>query len=257
MATIFNRFCKEKDAFINPCDVVKEAAGFPQVCITTFSEITVKGFLEQHPAREIAVLRTENGGVPVYEITYKGKKFGLFISRVGAPACAVGLEEVIALGAKKIVQFGSCGVLDKASVGSRVIIPSSAVRDEGTSYHYIPGQEEIDADSQSVGTAARCMEQHQIPYIIGKVWTTDAVYRETRQAVKERKAQGCLAVEMECAASLAVARFRNIPILQFFYGTDSLETDQWDPGDLLDGQSGLRGNYMAVALECAVAFNGC
>ena len=174
---------------------------------------------------------------------------GLFLSRIGAPACAAGLEEIIAYGAEKIIQFGCCGILDQSLVGNKIILPSSAVRDEGTSYHYLSGSEEINADSSSMDIAIQCLKHHKIPYITGKVWTTDAIYRETPAVIRERKAQGCIAVEMECSASLAVARFRNIPIIQFFYGADSLDGDTWDMRDLTDYGMCQKDTYMAIALE--------
>ena len=169
-------------------------------------------------------------------------------------ACAAGLEEIIAYGAEKIIQFGCCGILDQSLVGNKIILPSSAVRDEGTSYHYLSGSEEINADSSSMDIAIQCLKHHKIPYITGKVWTTDAIYRETPAVIRERKAQGCIAVEMECSASLAVARFRNIPIIQFFYGADSLDGDTWDMRDLTDYGMCQKDTYMAIALECAIAW---
>lgn len=254
MATIFDHFCKDQDAFINPCDTTEKIAGFPEVCITTFSEGIIKDFTRNNAAKIIANLYSANGALPVYEIEYRNKKIGLFLSRVGAPACVAGLEEIIALGAKKIVQFGCCGILDQSRVGDKIIIPSSAVRDEGTSYHYISGSEEISADPASITIAIQCLKGHQIPYVVGKVWTTDAIYRETQTVIAERKMQGCIAVEMECSASLAVAKFRGIPIIQFFYGADSLDADQWEIRDLTDYGISFGDKYMAVALECGIAF---
>lgn len=254
MATVFQRFYKEPDAMINPCDVMDKKDDFPEICITTFSEGIIREFVRQNPAEVIADLYTANGVAPVYEIGYAGKKLGLFLSRVGAPACVAGLEEIIALGAEKIIQFGCCGILDQAAADNKIIIPSSAVRDEGTSYHYVPGSEEIHADSASVDLAVRCMERHKIPYTVGKIWTTDGIYRETQELVRERRKQGCIAVEMECSASMAAAGFRNVPILQFFYGADSLDSDKWEPRDLTDYGMRFGDKYMAIALECALEF---
>lgn len=254
MATIFNHFCKDKDAFINPNDYTERITGFPEVCITTFSENIIKDFTENNESKIIANLYSANGTIPVYEIEYAKKKMGLFLSRVGAPACVAGLEEIIALGAKKIIQFGSCGVLNQSCIGNKIIIPSSAVRDEGTSYHYFAASEEINADSSSIDIARQCLEKHDIPYVVGKIWTTDAIYRETRKVIEERKAQGCIAVEMECSASLAVARFRNIPVIQFFYGADNLDSDRWEPKDLTDYGKKYGNKYMTIALECGAAF---
>ena len=162
----------------------------------------------------------------MYAVKYADMTFGLFLSRVGAPACVAGLEEIIALGAKGIVLFGCCGVLNQSVVQNKIIIPLSAVRDEGTSYHYIPSSEEISADSSSVNLTTRCLEQHGIPYVAGKVWTTDAIYRETTGLIEERKKQGCIAVDMECSASLAVSKFRNVPVIPFLFGADHLDSDR-------------------------------
>ena len=253
MATIFNHFYGNKNAFLNPCDITEKISGFPEVCITTFSESIIKDFVEKNTARVIANLYSANGIIPVYEIEYADKKMGLFLSRVGAPACAAGLEEIIALGAKKIVLFGCCGILNQSIADGKIILPSSAVRDEGTSYHYFSGSEEMSAEAFSTDIAVRCLKQHGIPYVIGKVWTTDAIYRETPELIKERRAQGCIGVEMECAASMAVARFRKVPLLQFLYGADSLDGDKWDPVDLTDYGMASGDIYMALALECALA----
>lgn len=254
MTTIFNRFYENKDAFLNPCDITEKVSGFPEVCITTFSENIIKDFVENNETKMIAKLYSANGTIPVYEIEYADKKMGLFLSRVGAPACVAGLEEIIALGAQKVVQFGCCGILNQSIADGKIIVPSSALRDEGTSYHYFPASEEIDADSSSVDIAVRCLKRHKIPYVVGKVWTTDAIYRETPEAIRERKMQGCIAVEMECSASLAVAKFRKIPIIQFFYGADNLDSDQWEIRDLTDYGLSFRDKYMTIALECGIAF---
>ncbi len=254
MTTIFNRFYENKDAFLNPCDITEKVSGFPEVCITTFSENIIKDFVENNETKMIANLYSANGTIPVYEIEYADKKMGLFLSRVGAPACVAGLEEIIALGAQKVVQFGCCGILNQSIADGKIIVPSSALRDEGTSYHYFPASEEIDADSSSVDIAVRCLKRHKIPYVVGKVWTTDAIYRETPEAVRERKMQGCIAVEMECSASLAVAKFRKIPMIQFFYGADNLDSDQWEIRDLTDYGLSFRDKYMTIALECGIAF---
>ena len=112
MATIFNSFDHDKNAFFNPSDTTKPLPGFPKVCITTFSEGIIGDFARNNNAKEIAGLYSANGPVPVYEIEYRNRKMGLFLSRIGAPACVAGLEEIIALGARGLVQFGSCGILN-------------------------------------------------------------------------------------------------------------------------------------------------
>lgn len=254
MATIFRQFYESKNAFLNPCDVVEKISDFPEVCITTFSESMINDFVGNNTVKIIANLFSANGTIPVYEIKYANRKMGLFLSRVGAPACAAGLEEIIALGAKKVIQFGCCGILNQCIADGKIIIPSSAVRDEGTSYHYFPESEEISADAVSNDIVVQYLKRHKIPYVVGKIWTTDAIYRETPEAIEARKKQGCIAVEMECSASLAVAKFRNIPMIQFFYGADNLDCDKWEIRDLEDYGLSLSDKYMTIALECGLAF---
>lgn len=254
MATIFDDFPGEAAAFINPADCVKALPDFPKICVTTFSQNIISEFVKNNDVKIIANLYSANGILPIYEIKYDNVSIGIFLSRVGAPACVVGLEEIIALGAKKIIQFGSCGILNQTAAGNKIIIPTSAIRDEGTSYHYIEKDDEIAADSSSISIAAQCLEKCNIPYISGKIWTTDGIYRETSDLIKKRKEQGCLAVDMECSASLAVAKFRNIPIIQFLFGADNLDAAVWEQRDLTDYGFQSANKYILLALELAVAF---
>lgn len=140
--TIFQKFYEEKTALINPTDCTKPIDNFPEVCISTFSKNIIDKFISLNSVQKIAELYTANGVNPVYKINYKGKEIAFYLSLVGASACVSGLEEIIALGAKKIILFGSCGILND-SVKDKIIIPTSAVRDEGTSYHYIPANQEF------------------------------------------------------------------------------------------------------------------
>ncbi len=175
------------------------------------------------------------------------------MSRVGAPACVVGFEEVVAMGAEKFVLFGSCGVLNDEKVKNKIIIPTSAVRDEGTSYHYIAPSAEINADKNSVRILEDVIKSCGYQYIKGKTWTSDAIYRETIPVINERRQEGCIAADMECAAMLAVAQYRKIPFIQFLYGADDLSSDKWDIRDLaLHGLTNAE-TYMLLAFECGLA----
>lgn len=167
-------------------------------------------------------------------------------------ACVSGLEEIIALGAKKIILFGSCGILND-SVKGKIIIPTSAVRDEGTSYHYIPANQELSVNPEYINTLISCLDKYNCPYITGKSWTTDGIYRETLGIINDRKAQGCITVELEFSAALAVCTFRNIPFLQFLYGADCLDNDTWDIRDLCEYGLSKAEKLMFLALECGIA----
>lgn len=157
------------------------------------------------------------------------------------------------MGAKKFVLFGSCGVLDDDKVKDSIIIPVSAIRDEGTSYHYIAPSSEIEADPHAVQILERVLLNCGYPYVKGKTWTSDAIYRETLPLIQERRQEGCLVVEMECASMLAVAKYRHIPFIQFLYGADHLSCDTWEIRDLsLHGLNNAE-KYMILAFECGLA----
>lgn len=252
MKTIFQKTEITEPALFTAFDTTKKIKNFPEICVSTFSENIIQKFASLDSTEKIAELYTANGAIPVYKIRYKDTDIAFYMSRVGAPACVVGFEEVVAMGAKKFVLFGSCGVLDDEKVKDKIIIPTSAVRDEGTSYHYIAPSAEIAADGQFVQILENVLNRCGYPYVKGKTWTSDAIYRETIPIINERKQEGCIAADMECAAMLAVSQYRKIPFIQFLYGADDLSSDKWDIRDIaLHGLTNAD-KYMLLAFECGL-----
>ena len=251
--SVFQKNEISEPALFNPSDTTKKVDNFPEICVSTFSENIIKKFSSLRSTEAIAELYTANGRIPVYKIRYKDTDIAFYLSRVGAPACVAGFEEIVAMGARKFVLFGSCGVLDDERVKDNLILPVSAVRDEGTSYHYIAPSPEIEADPHSVRIAETVLASCGYPYIKGKTWTSDAIYREKLPLIQERRQEGCLVVEMECASMLAVAKYRHIPFIQFLYGADNLSSDTWEIRDLcLYGLSNAE-KFMVLAFECGLA----
>ena len=253
MNTIFQRTNISEPALFSPCDTTKQIDGFPEICVSTFSENIIQKFSSLNTTQKIAELYTANGVIPVYKIRYKDTDIAFYLSRVGAPACVAGFEEIIAMGAKKFVLFGSCGILEDDKIKNNIIIPVSAVRDEGTSYHYIVPSPEIDADPHSIQILETVLKSCGYPYVKGKTWTSDAIYRETLPLIQERRQAGCLVVEMECASMLAVAQYRHIPLIQFLYGADNLSSDTWEIRDLASYGLSNAEKYMVLAFECGLA----
>ncbi len=221
-----------KESTFEPSDVEEKVSNFPKVGITCFSRKLMDRFVNAFNAQEIAVIRNANERVPVYKITYKNVSFALFMSRVGAPACTVSYEEVMAMGLDKLIMFGTCGVLDKKIEDLAIIIPNAAIRDEGTSYHYLPASDEIVINQKYKNDFINILKENNISYHEGKVWTTDAPYRETKNKVLKRKEQGCICVDMEASAMHAVAKFRGKDLFQFFYAADNLDNVKWDKRSL-------------------------
>lgn len=253
MKTVFYKKSITGNAFINPTDVIKPIDNFPEVCVSTFSKQIIDKFAAFDHVEVIATLYTANGENPVYKIKYGGKEIAFYLSLVSAPACVSCFEEIIAMGAKKFVFFGSCGVLDDSIVQHNLIVPTAAIRDEGTSYHYMAPSEEITPDIELTKLLIKCLDKCGYPYVSGKIWTTDAIYRETLEIINERKESGCIAVDMEYSALLAVAKHRNVQFIQFLYGADNLDNEEWQPRDLADFGLSNAEKYLALALECGLA----
>lgn len=165
MALYFSDFDEEKVAFVNPWDTTKKQEGFPSVAVSTFSADIVEDYVRECNPPEIAKIYTANGYYPVYQAEYKGEKIALFVSRVGAPACVAGLEEIIQMGAKNIVLFGCCGVLNENATKGKIILPTAAIRDEGTSQYYFPHSEDIKANEEGLKAARRCFVDYNIPFV--------------------------------------------------------------------------------------------
>ena len=248
--SILSEFDESKTAIINPEDFVKKKEHFPEVAIATFTErIVEKAFKGKE--KEIITYIYANTQ-PVYRLNYKGTEMAIFTSKTGAPASVVGEEAVIALGARKMVYFGSCGVLDNRIDASEIIIPTHAIRDEGTSYHYLAESDEIELNPWNIKVLIQVLEELGVPYFKGKTWTTDAIFRETRKKFEKRKEQGSIVVEMECSALAAVARFREVSFAQFLYSADNLDTAKWDPR-VLGNEDTKEDVYLRIALEYALA----
>ena len=179
-------------------------------------------------AERVGTLAAAHGLHPIWRIHRHGTDVAVFHPGVGAPLAAAFLEEAIVLGARKVVAVGGCGTLSPTVGAGDVVVPTEAVRDEGTSFHYVPPSRTISADAEGVKAATTLLDERGVPHQAGKVWTTDAIYRETRATVARRRDEGCLVVEMEAAAFFAVARFRGIRFAQLLYGGDDLSGEEWD-----------------------------
>lgn len=209
---------------------IEAVPDFPDLVIVTYTRRVFNLLLENHDAVEIARMYTSATEIPVYEITYNGKRFAAYLSTIGGAASAGLMEEAIAMGGKAFLFFGSCGVLNDEILDGHIAVPTAAWRDEGTSYHYLPA-----ADLIEIPTAEKLsgiLDDLDVPYHSTITWTTDAIYRETRDTVVKRKAAGCDVVEMEAASSAAVAQVRGVEFYQFLYGADSLAGEEWDPRTL-------------------------
>lgn len=215
------------EAFIEPSRTIRRR-DMPEHCVVCFFQEVLDQVILEHQAIRLVENRWENGPHPVYEIAYQGKRLAFFHPGIGAPLAGSLLEEVIAFGCRKFIVCGGAGVLDKDLAVGHLIIVTSALRDEGLSYHYLPPGREVIAHPAGIAALEHRLAQGGIPYCLGKTWTIDAPYRETPQKIAARRAEGCLTVEMEAAGLMSVAQFRSVVLGQVLYGGDDLSGESWD-----------------------------
>ena len=247
---ITDSFDNQSEAIINPH--INENAPKIDACILTFSHMIEQFVLQNYDCKQIASFKFATGETPIYRINYKGKIFAFYKTYVGAPACVGSIEDTLsAIKTDKYVVFGGAGCLDKEIAHGRVMIPTEAYRDEGTSYHYAPASNYITIKNAEI--VAEFMKENGIPYVKGKTWTTDAFYRETLNNFCKRKADGCISVEMECAALQAMCDFRGLSLYTFFTSGDLLDAPKWDErhksGELKGTQHDS--GHFDIALELA------
>lgn len=207
----------------------RERGTVPPVAVLCFFSEVLE-VLGQDGIPPVATLTAAHGSHPVrvFRLTPESAPVAVLHPGVGAPLAAGFLEEIIALGATTVVACGGAGAVIPGLALGHVIIANRAVRDEGTSFHYAPPGREIDADALGVRIAERVLTSKGVPHTIGKTWTTDALYRETRGKIALRRDEGCIAVEMEASALFAVARFRGIRFAQLLYAGDDVSGAVWD-----------------------------
>lgn len=247
---ITETFDNQSEAIINP----QRKVNSPQVdaCILTFSHVIERFVLENYQCRQIASFWFATGNTPIYGIDYKGKKFAFYKTYVGAPACVGTVEDTLSeIKTDKYIVFGGAGCLNKEIAHGKVMIPTQAYRDEGTSYHYAPAADYVTVRNADI--VAAFMEKNHIPFVKGKTWTTDAFYRETVHNFEKRKADGCISVEMECAALQAMCDFRGLNLYTFFTSGDLLDAPEWDARHKEGQTEGTQhdAGHFDIALELA------
>lgn len=243
-------FDPTREAMIEPGRIIKPV-DIAEHCVLCFFHEVIGKVVARGAARLVVEIRWEDGPHPIYEVEHHGRRVAFFHPGIGSAFSASLLEEVIAFGCRKFIAVGGCGVLDpQIGVGHLVVI-TSAVRDEGTSYHYLPPGSDASASPRAVAALEAALKRRALPYRLGRSWTTDAPYRETAGKVAARRAQGCSVVEMEAAGLMAVTEFRAVDFGQVVYGGDDLSGPEWDHRDW-HARSEIRADLFWLAVEACL-----
>ncbi|MEA2555152.1 MAG: uridine phosphorylase [Actinomycetota bacterium] len=214
-------------AVIEPSEHI-DPIEIPSHAVLCFFQDVIAKMVEEFDGKEIDEVKSEIGLVPVYQLDYRGAPLAVVHPGVGAPLAVAFAEELIARGVRAFVACGGAGVLVPDVTLGHVVVPTAAIRDEGTSYHYLPASRTVEPTPDALAAILETLTTGNIAHVTGTTWTTDAIYRETREKMARRVAEGCLTVEMEAAAFFAVARFRGVSFGQVLYAGDDLSGDAWD-----------------------------
>ena len=218
-------FDPSPDAIINP-SIHRPPLGFPERAVMCwFGDVVLARTAGIEPAHHIPF---EHGDHPVCVVQRDGVDIALVSPGVGAPAAVSSLEVVIALGATKIIGCGGAGIVRPGFDVGHVIVPTGAIRDEGTSYHYAPADVQVRPHPRALAAIDEVLSESGVPHDRGLTWTTDAFFRETPAKVARRREQGCITVEMEASAMFAVAAFRGAVYGQLLYAGDDVSAAEWD-----------------------------
>ncbi|MBI4760162.1 MAG: nucleoside phosphorylase [Chloroflexota bacterium] len=181
----------------------------------------------------IPIRRVGSMNADVYEVKKNGAvvltNFG-----GGSPIVAELAEELAAMGARRMAVMTAGGILQEDLQAGDVVVCTRAIRDEGTSHHYLPPAKFIEADSQLAGELADAIRARGVSCSLGTTWTTDAPYRETLEEVRQYQAEGVKTVEMESAGLFTVGQVRGLPTASVVIALDSLSGNRWRAPERLD-----------------------
>lgn len=221
----------------NPSDVVSQFLDDPARRVR-LPERAVLAFLGPRVARHAAdeglpgidEFQMVTASYPIHRIDRDGRSAALVEVPIGAAAAVMVAEYLIKRGVRTIVAVGSCGALVGFGEGE-FLVPVRALRDEGTSYHYLPPAEWVATDPQVTAACLAAARGRGHAAVTVDTWTTDGFFRETPGMIARRVEQGCQVVEMECAAIAACAEFRGVRFGQLLFTADSLASETYDRRD--------------------------
>ncbi len=184
----------------------------------------------------------------LFDFDYEGIKFGIIACAVGSSFAVLLAEQLFVSGCRLLISMTSAGqIVDRGDPPYFVLI-EKAIRDEGTSYHYLPPSDYCHINAALRESLSGVFSKLAVPVHNGATWTTDAPFRETDLAIKQARDMGVLAVEMEAAALYAFAEARNKKLVCFAHVTNQMAREE---GDFEKGEA--KGSRDALQVIAATA----
>jgi uridine phosphorylase len=189
----------------------------------------------------------------LHEFEHGFERFGIIGCAVGASFAVLVAEQLFVSGCRLLLSMTSAGQIERQAPTPYFILIDRALRDEGTSYHYLPPAEFAAAEEGLVEAAMKAFSDVSEPIYRGVSWTTDAPFRETAAAIARCRARRILAVEMEAAGLYAFARARRKPVLCFAHVTNQMAVVE---GDFEKGEADGSAASLNVIAAAASAWRG-
>ena len=235
------------------CPEQPDAPLLPEKCVITFFREALEELVREQNLSPIAHLHSEIVDLPIYRLERRGEPVCIALPFATSPGAVCTLEDLHALGAEKFVVCGGAGCLTPGLELGRIILPVSAVRDEGASYHYLEPGREAACPAEGLAAARRGLAALGGSGAGGQDLDHRRPVPGTEGKIARRAAEGCLTVEMECAGFFAAAQFHGLPLAQLLYAGDDLSADTWDSRGW-DRQHTVRRNLLETALELVTYF---
>lgn len=198
-----------------------ENYSFPRKAVFPFLSDEIDNFAEKNNCEKIGEFLSTTKNFPIYKMCYNENEVCFCQAPVGAAVATQMLDFLIECGVNQIISAGSCGVLVKLDE-NEFVIPTEALRDEGTSYHYLPPSRTVQLNKTAIAAIEKSLAKNNIRYSYCRTWTTDGFFRETKELVNYRRSEGFNVVEMECSALAACAQFREVTFGQMLFTADTL-----------------------------------
>ena len=200
----------------------------PKTAVFAFLSDCVDEYAKKYDCPVIEEFESATKMYPVYRVRVDAQEIALCQAPVGAAPATQIMDWLIAHGVETVISAGSCGALVELPENA-FVVPVKALRDEGTSYHYLAPSRFVETNREVNEAIETVLAGHKFHYIECTTWSTDGFFRETAEKVAYRRAEGCAVVEMECSALAACAKFRGARFGQLLFTADTLaDVEQYD-----------------------------
>jgi uridine phosphorylase len=249
----------EKPSVFTPENLLREArrqkalavGKVPAICVLDPDGDLVDYLHATHCAKPHPTWACYHTALDTFE--YEGIEFGVIGRVVGASFAVLVAEELFASGCELLISITSAGQIISVAQPPYVVLIEKALRDEGTSYHYLPPSQYSHLHQELRNTIYCAWDNRHVPLYMGASWTTDAPFRETEAMITRCRESGILSVEMEAAALYALAEAKRYKIICFAHVTNQMGQIE---GDFEKGQA--QGNFTAlnILIQTALAWQG-